>query len=142
MKEDNIDKTNMYDEIMHILSYRKIAIYGTGFVSNRISRIMKDRGLEGNIVCYIESEPHDEEFNGKKVIGINKYRWLDETVVIAVHEANLISIRHRLNEKGIREYVWIKPYLDRMEYGDTVRTRAATADVMRAHKNDYHIAMD
>lgn len=111
----------MYTEFMKIkntIEKEKIVIYGTGSVSKRFSKLIKENGYWGNVSNYAVSslEHHANFIDGKAVKEIKDIS-NDNIVMLAVHNIFLNEILENLSNLGFENVIWIYPYLFDLSFG-------------------------
>jgi len=80
-----------------------IVIWGTGIISGFITRLIHEKKISNlNIVCYVETEPGREEFEGLKVFPASELSRLDYSKVL-VASTFVQEIRNWIVENNISE---------------------------------------
>jgi len=131
------------DELLKILSQKKIIIYGIGHVGMKFFYALKKHRLEKNIISFAVSTPLEGQSNidGIPIRSIEELDNQESVIVcIAVHEAWKEKIAHKLK---IVEYIWIYPFLYELLLGHPIELDV-NVDLNRMIKTcmgDYRLAV-
>ncbi|WP_044913064.1 hypothetical protein [Butyrivibrio sp. WCE2006] len=130
------------DKLIDKLKKQNFYIYGTGFVAEHFYEALNRLELSKNTVSFVTTHNQNSEYHGipvKSIKDIND----DLLICIAVHEANLKEIVEVLNERGLKNYVWIYPFIFDMWYGEPIKkgVLVPTNEILTTCKNDYRIVI-
>ena len=107
--------------ISSFLEGKKIVIYGIGYVARKFYHALVAQGLDSNVEYFVVSQRRGEQtaMNGIDVRVIQELKAGDDTMIcIAVHETRRKEIEKLLENKNIKNYIWISPYdLAELFYG-------------------------
>lgn len=108
-----MDKSNGV-EILNILKKNKIVIYGTGYVAMKFYEALIYRNLGTNIESFViskRSKTSESIINGIIVKTIDEFDNKKNSIVcIAVHETIKDEIEQQLDNRNIKNYIWINRY--------------------------------
>lgn len=101
------------DNILNLLRNKGIYIYGAGYVSNLFYEKLKRENLGKNLKGFIITFRNFKKENfGYRVSSIDEVKICEDDIIcIAVHETLLKEIESILLERGIKNYIWVYPYL-------------------------------
>ena len=117
------------EELQERLQTSRIVIYGTGHIGKKFFRALRKNGFEQNIVCFAASQnPSDlVEIEGIPIRGPECLNVADSLLVcVVVHEALRDEMIHTLQQLGVREYVWIYPFLYEMLLGQPLKKKCGS----------------
>ncbi len=138
------------DELLNEIRIRGIAVFGTGFVSERFTEGLRRYGLDDKIKCYLVTSEFYKNYKGKPVINIETSDYDDKALIddnllvcIAVHESNKASILRSLEKKGFREYTWIYPFFHEVCLGKPLKVdeEIYVSRLIKKCLGDYRIAV-
>lgn len=136
--------SNEYSQLICKLKNDICAIYGIGYVAQNFYDTLKERGLEGNVTCFITSKKQCDEFNGMPVVEISELENIDKmTILIAVHESNKDSIILNIKKAQGNSYIWIYPLLFQLMLGEPLEENRVVAikDIVLANRKNLSLAL-
>ena len=138
--EDGVKKPMEIMDVLHLIKTRQFVIYGNGYIARRFYNIIKNLGLEHNVlnVAISEANPDDIGVDGKFLCSI-KDIGRDAFIVLAVHDAVADEMKRTLIELGFSDYIWIYPYLIELEIGSPIKSNCSipTDALIRCLPNAY-----
>ncbi len=134
------------DTLLDMLSKNKIIIYGSGHVGIKFYNALKMHHLEKNVLCFAVSHQKEkqQEINAIPVREITKIDEKELAVVcIATHEVLKDEIINVLENKRIKKYIWIYPFLHVLLLGDPVDKNVSVElpMILKTCENDYRFAV-
>lgn len=117
----NVGNEMNVDVLIKKIEENKIAIYGTGYVSQRFYEILVRRNLTNHLMYFITSKG-GARINGYEVLSINDARiGNDVLILIAVHETIKDEIVRDLEKRRYSNYIWIYPELYELMLGNPIK---------------------
>jgi hypothetical protein len=101
------------ENMIEVLKKKRIVIYGTGHVGHKFYKVLKQNGLEKQIVCFARTGDVQagETLDGTEVHCFEEIPVGENMLVcLAVHESLRDEIEEIVRQKT-KEYVWIYPHL-------------------------------
>ena len=132
------------NEFLEIIAYKKIWVYGAGYVANRFLEALKKHGMESHVQGYIVSQKkEDQEYiNGLPVKSIENMVVDDASIIcIAVHEVYKNQIELELTQRDIFHYIWIYPFLCELYMGMPIKEKEWVDTIKIIPKDERQYAM-
>lgn len=127
------------------LREKKIVIFGTGHVAHKFYKIVKDKGLKNQIICFTRTANVNdgEVIDGIPVYCFENIRINDDTLVcIAVHEAIKSEIEKTVRQRTGR-YLWIYPYLYSFMFGESEQKNVEleVRELLKKYRSDLRLGV-
>ena len=133
------------EELLRVIQmpFKKIVIYGAGYVAKLFYKSLLEGQCEKNVICFAATKGESYLIEGLPVVGIDEIAYDEEMVIcVAVHESIKEELINCLEAKGFFNYVWIYPFLYEIMLGSPLAcdVRVALKQIWDANKKNYAIA--
>ncbi len=112
------------EQFLQLLKEKKILVFGTGYVAEMFWHALEKQGLTQQVSAFVVScpEPAGESFHDRPVLAAGSLG-PDEgrPVCIAVHGSLMEKVKNDLQARGIRQIVWVYPFLHELIFGKPFR---------------------
>ena len=114
--------------LLEAIRARGAVLFGTGFVAERVARVLEERGLGACLQGFLVSQAHTDSFCARPVWTLGEYarRVSDDRepplLCLAVHASLRDEVEQMLRGAGLTEYVWIYPNYLELAWGEKART--------------------
>lgn len=134
---------NSSNSLLEYINKNRIKIYGAGFVADFFYRILNELNMLDSIKNFIITKGSRYNKNGLPVIPIDLDELDDSLVCIAVHESRVKEIEKELDDRSIKNYVWIYPFLYDLWLGEPVDRDflVQVRDIWGVMKKRYEVAI-
>ena len=115
-------------DLLEAIKARGAVLFGTGFVAERVARVLEERGLGACLQGFLVSQAHTDSFCARPVWTLGEYaRRVSDgreppLLCLAVHASLRDEVEQMLRGAGLTEYVWIYPNYLELAWGEKART--------------------
>lgn len=106
-----------YKEILAYIRNKRFFIFGAGAVAKRFYRYLIRNQLDGQVEAFVVSDKSNQpkSYHGKNVLGVDEIS-PNVSIVVAVHSSLFGDIENMFQNIGIKDYIWVYPYMFELDY--------------------------
>ncbi|MBE5978970.1 MAG: hypothetical protein E7249_07515 [Paenibacillaceae bacterium] len=137
-------EVNDITELLYILSNHKIIIFGAGYVATRFYGALKKYEIEKNVVSFATTTGSYLDIDGISIIPMNQLESNEQMIIcVAVHDSIKDAIIADLINKGIKNFIWIYPFLYKLLLGAPIycNKKVTLSKIWNAAREDYGMAI-